>query len=196
MGYTTMRTFVAIEIPKPLKLNLDRSMEVLRSDLEDGFIRWVRHKSMHLTLKFLGEIEQEQVHTVQQVIDEVAETFSSLTLEIAGFGCFPNMRRPRVVWVGFKSAGGDLLRLQAEFEGRLENIGFERELRDYHPHLTLGRVRKGLSRADMELISGWAQNARIGMVGRFEVEAISLIQSVLHPDGAAYTHLHVGRLAS
>jgi len=191
-----MRTFVAIEIPEPLKLNLNRSVEELRSGLKDGLIRWVRLESMHLTLKFLGEIEMEQVHTIQGVLDQVAQRFSSFNLEIAGFGCFPNFSRPRVVWVGFKPEGGDLPRLQSELTSRLEKIGFEREQRGYHPHLTLGRVRKGLSGSDMKLISIWAQEAQIGTVGRFEADAINLIRSVLKPDGAMYSNLHVARLTS
>ena len=191
-----MRTFVAIEIPEPLKLNLDRSVEEIRSGLRDGLIRWIRLESMHLTLKFLGEIEQEQVHTAQEVLDRVAEKFSSFSLEIAGFGCFPNFSRPRVVWVGFKPEGGDLPRLQSELASRLEIIGFEPEQRGYHPHLTLGRVRKGLSGSDIKQLSGWAQEAQIGTVGSFEVDAISLIRSVLQPDGAVYSNLHVARLAS
>ena len=191
-----MRTFVAIEIPKPLKLNLDRSVEELRSGFQDGLIRWVRLESMHLTLKFLGEIELEQVHTIPEILDQVAERFSGFSLEIAGFGCFPNFSRPRVVWVGFKSEGGDLLRLQSELASRLDTIGFEPEQRRYHPHLTLGRVRKGLSGSDMKQLSGWAQEAHIGTVGSFEVDAISLIRSVLQPDGAVYSNLHVARLAS
>ncbi len=189
-----MRTFVAIEIAEPLKLNLDRSVEDLRSGLKDGLIRWVRLESMHLTLKFLGEIDMEQIHTIQGVLDQVAERFSSFNLEIAGFGCFPNFSRPRIVWVGFNPDGGDLPRLQSELESRLEKIGFEREQRGYHPHLTLGRVRKGLSKSDMKLLSGWAQEAQIGAVGSFEVDAISLIRSVLQPGGAAYSRLHVARL--
>ncbi len=191
-----MRTFIAIEIPETLKLNLDRSVEELRSGLKDGLIRWVRLESMHLTLKFLGEIEQEQVHTVQKILDQVAERFLSFSLEIAGFGCFPNISRPRVVWIGFKPDGGDLPRLQSEIAGRLEKIGFEREQRGYHPHLTLGRVRKGLSGSDMKLISGWAKEAQIGTVGHFEAEAVSLIRSVLKPDGAVYSNLHVARLTA
>jgi len=189
-----MRTFVAIEIPEPLKLSLDRSVEEIRSGLKDGLIRWVRLESMHLTLKFLGEIELEQVHTIPEILDQVAERFSGFSLEIAGFGCFPNFSRPRVVWVGIKPEGGDLPRLQSELARRLEKIGFEREQRGYHPHLTLGRVRKGLSKSDMKLLSGWAQEAQIGAVGSFEVDAISLIRSVLQPGGAAYSSLHVARL--
>jgi len=189
-----MRTFVAIEIPEPLKLSLDRSVEEIRSGLKDGLIRWVRLESMHLTLKFLGEIEREQVHTIQGVLDQVAARFSGFSLEIAGFGCFPNFSRPRVVWVGFKPEGGDLPRLQSELASRLEKIGFEREQRGYHSHLTLGRVRKGLSGSDMKQLSGWAQEAQIGTIGNFEVDAISLIQSVLQPDGAVYSNLHVAKL--
>ena len=191
-----MRTFVAIEIPEPLKQNLDRSVEELQSGLKDGLIHWVRLESMHLTLKFLGEIEMEQVHTIQGVLDQVAERFSSFNLEIAGFGCFPNISRPRIVWVGFNSDGGDLPRLQSELVRRLEKIGFEHERRGYHPHLTLGRVRKGLSGPDMKLISKWAQEAQIGTVGRFEAGTINLIRSVLKPDGAVYSNLHVARLTS
>jgi 2'-5' RNA ligase len=191
-----MRTFIAIEIPEPLKQKLDHSIGVLRSDIEDGLIRWIRTTSMHLTLKFLGEIEQVQVRTVQQVLDEVAVKFSSFTLEIAGFGCFPNSSRPRVFWAGFESTSSELLRLEAEVASRMESIGFERERREFHPHLTLARVRKGLSRADMDRIAGWAQDSQIGTVGRFEVVAINLIHSILQPDGATYTNLHVARLAS
>jgi 2'-5' RNA ligase len=191
-----MRTFIAIEIPEPLKLNLDRSIERLRNDLEDGLIRWVRLESTHLTLKFLGEIERAQVPAISEALDGVAERFSSFRLEITGFGCFPNTRRPRVLWVGFRPAGGELQRLQAALASRLEKIGFDPEPRGYHPHLTLGRVRKGLSRSDMELVSGWAREAQIGTVGRFEAGAISLIRSVLQPDGAVYSSLHVARLAA
>jgi 2'-5' RNA ligase len=190
-----MRTFIAIEIPEPLKQNLDLSIGVLRSNLEDGLIRWVRLEAMHLTLKFLGEIELEQVRTIQEILEETAAMFSSFDIVIAGFGCFPKSSRPRVVWAGIEPKNGELLALQTELETRMESIGFERERRDYHPHLTLGRVRKGLSGNDMKLISKWAQASQIGEVGRFEAKTINLIQSVLLPEGASYANLHVAGLA-
>ncbi|MFQ5922132.1 MAG: RNA 2',3'-cyclic phosphodiesterase [Anaerolineales bacterium] len=190
-----MRTFVAIEIPEPLGANLDRSVEALRSGLADDLVRWIRPGSMHLTLKFLGEIEQQQVFAVQKILDEVAEGSSRFVLEIKGFGCFPNRKRPRVLWVGFEPAGDDLLQLQTVLANRLEKIGFEGERRDYHPHLTIGRVRKGLSGAETQVISGWAQDAQIGTVGKFEVESISLMRSVLKPSGAEHTRLHAAGLA-
>ena len=191
-----MRTFIAIEIPERLKQNLDRSIEMLRSDLEDSLIRWVRLESMHLTLHFLGEINQDQVRAIQELLDDVASRFSSFSLEIGGYGCFPNNRRPRIVWVGLNPVEGELLRLQSELATQLETIGFMREPRDYHPHLTLGRVHKGLSGDDLGSISRWAQEADIGAVGRFEVETIRLIRSALQPDGASYTNLHVAKLRS
>ena len=191
-----MRTFVAIEIPEPLKLSLDRSVEEIRSGLRDGLIRWVRFESMHLTIKFLGEIDLEQVHTIQEVLDQVVQRFRGFSLELAGFGCFPNFSRPRVLWVGFKPESGDLSRLQSELAGRFEKIGFEGDQRGYHPHLTLGRVRKRLSGADMKYLSGWAREAQIGTVGGFKVEAISLIRTVLQTDGAVYSSLHDAKLKS
>jgi len=196
LATTTMRTFVAIEIPDPLKAKLDRALTALRSGLEDELVRWVQPGSMHLTLKFLGEIERQQVNVIQEILDEAARGLSKFVLEVKGFGCFPNGNRPRVLWVGFETAGDDLLRLQAELESRLEKIGFEGDRRDYHPHLTIGRVRKGLSGPEQQGIADWAQDAQLGTVGKFEVESISLIHSVLKSSGAEYTQLHAARLAA
>ncbi len=191
-----MRTFVAIEIPEPLRANLVRAMEALRSGLEDDLVRWVQQGSMHLTLKFLGEIEPQQVNAIQEILDEAAKGLSKFVLELKGFGCFPNGNRPRVLWVGFETAGDNLLQLQTELERRLEKIGFEADRRGYHPHLTIGRVRKGLSGPEKQGIADWAQDAQLGTVGKFEVESISLIHSVLKPSGAEYTLLHAARLAA
>ena len=191
-----MRTFVAIEIPAPLMANLDRAMEALRSGLEHDLVRWVRQGSMHLTLKFLGEVEPQQVNAIHEVLDQAAKGFSKFVLELKGFGCFPNENRPRVLWVGFETAGDDLLQLQAELESRLEKIGFEGDRRGYHPHLTIGRVRKGLSGPEKQVIADWAQDAQLGTIGKFEVESISLIHSILKPSGAEYTQLHAARLAA
>ncbi|GMR11631.1 MAG: RNA 2',3'-cyclic phosphodiesterase [Anaerolineae bacterium] len=191
-----MRTFIAIEIPEPIRASLDCALATLRSGLEHDLVRWVKPGSMHLTLKFLGEIERQQVNSVQEILEEAAVGFSRFVLEVEGFGCFPNGKRPRVLWVGFESAGDDLLQLQADLESRLEKIGFEGDRRAYHPHLTVGRVRKGLSGADIQVIAGWAQDAQLGTVGKFEVESINLIRSVLKPSGAEYTQLHAARLAA
>ena len=191
----TIRTFVAIEIPELLKAKLDRSVEALRSSVVGDLVRWVRPDSMHLTLKFLGEIEQLQVNAIEQILDRIAGGFSEFGLEMAGFGCFPNKKRPRVIWVGFDAAASELLRLQAELTGRLEVIGFEGDRWDYHPHMTLGRVRKELSAADSRILSDWAKEAQIETVGKFQVESISLIHSVLEPGGAVYTRLHSAGLA-
>jgi len=191
-----MRTFIAIEIPEPLRASLDRALVALRSELEQDLVRWVKLGSMHLTLKFLGEIERQQVGSVQEIIEETAAGSSKFVLEVKGFGCFPNGKRPRVLWVGVEPAGDDLLQLQADLESRLEKIGFESDRRVYHPHLTVGRVRKGLSGAEIRVIADWAQEAQLGTVGEFEVEAISLIRSVLKPSGAEYAQLHAARLAA
>jgi len=190
-----VRTFVAIEIPERLKAKLNHSVEALRSGVVDDLVRWVRAGSMHLTLKFLGEIEQQQVNAVEEILDQVTEGFMEFPLEITGFGSFPNRKRPRVLWVGFNPGGVTLGQLQAELASRLERIGFEGDRRDFHAHMTIGRVRKELSSAELGIISEWAQKAQVGTIGKFEVKSISLIHSILEPGGAVYTHLHSARLA-
>jgi 2'-5' RNA ligase len=192
---STVRAFVAIEIPQPLRAKLQSSLQELRSSLSEDLVRWVRPKNMHLTLKFLGEIEQPQVHSIQEVLDQVSEGFTSFMLEIKGFGSFPNSRRPRVLWVGFRYSSDDLLQLQSEIESRLDKIGFEQDQRNFHPHLTVGRVRKGISVSDTQAVSNWVQAAHLDSIGKFEVDSISLIRSDLKPSGAIYTNLHAARLA-
>ena len=190
-----MRTFIAIEIPETLKRNLNRSLGVIRPELDDGLMRWARLESMHLTLNFLGEIEVEQVQAIQENLEEVTATFPNFNLEITGLGFFPDASRPRVAWAGIEPADGELMKIQTELARRLEGIGYERERRDYHPHLTLGRVRKGLFGDDMLQVSKWAQSSQLDTVGGFEVQAISLIHSVLRPEGATHLTLHEARLA-
>ncbi|MFQ5944540.1 MAG: RNA 2',3'-cyclic phosphodiesterase [Anaerolineales bacterium] len=192
---TTIRTFVAIEIPQSLRAKLNRSLENLRSGLSRNLVRWVRPDSMHLTLNFLGDIDQLQVGLIQETLDSVVIGRSSFMLEIKGFGSFPNSRRPRVLWVGIEAAIDDLQQLQSELSHRLEVIGFDAERRDYHPHLTIGRVRKGLSGSETQAISDWVQSVQLDSIGRFEVDSISLKRSVLEPSGAVYTNVYSVRLA-
>ena len=191
-----MRTFIAIEIPGSLLADLDGELDTIRSGPEGRLVRWVRPEAMHLTLKFLGEIDQQQVFAIQGILNEVAQSRSRFELQISGLGCFPNTRRPRVVWVGFDPLVEDLIQLQIELEHRLEKIGIEAERREYHPHLTIGRIRRGLSGSEQRTISDWAQRIQLGSIGTFEVKAITLIRSDLKPSGAIYTHLHSAGLTS
>lgn len=187
---------MALDLPKPLVDKISLSIDELRSDLEGESVRWNRPGTMHLTLKFLGEIEQQQARYIGSILDDLAATTSSFTLEVGGFGCFPNTKRPRVFWVGLRTLNESLRNLQTALEDRLDKIGFEREDREFHPHLTVGRTRKGLSSAQYQYLSTWVNAVQLGAVGKFSVETVKLLRSELRPSGAVYSELHTARLAS
>jgi len=175
-----VRTFIAIELETGLKAALQGLIERLKATGAD--VRWTRSEGLHLTLKFLGEVDEEEAASVQSILEKLSGRHPSFPLAFAGTGAFPNERNPRVLWIGFKAEPG-LMALQEDVERELEAVGFAREQRDFHPHLTLGRV-KGPGRvpgAVREL--GKEEPERLGGM---TVRKIALFESRLRPEGAEY----------
>ena len=132
-----MRLFIAINIPKKERERIYRSARPLR---EEAFpVRWVPSDLFHLTLKFLGEVRAESLPPVEAVLERVAAATSGFSMEIGGFGAFPTIRRPRVIWLGVEPSPA-LRCLKHDVEWALSELDFERETRAFHPHFTLGRV--------------------------------------------------------
>ncbi len=174
-----MRTFVAVDLPENLKAELRIRQEKLKKAAQGG--RWVRPEGIHLTLKFLGEISEEQIGQVTESLSQVPR-FEAFSVEVKGFGFFPNSQRPRVLWVGVEG-GEPLAALAAEVEKSLQAVGFPPEARPFKPHLTLARFRfprpqPGLAK---ELSATHSPS-----LGRLQVSQFSLIESRLHPQGAEY----------
>jgi 2'-5' RNA ligase len=184
-----MRAFIAVHIPLEVKQKLQREIDVLWDLIRGDIIRWVKPAGIHLTLKFLGEITEGQVGEIQQVLQQDLALLPSLTISVGGFGCFPNPHRPRVLWVGIVGNNRPLLTVQSVIDQKLHSLGFDRERRPFHPHLTLGRVRRNLSLADLDLLQDVLDSYEIGQIGQFEVRKISLIRSILKPTGAEYSIL-------
>jgi 2'-5' RNA ligase len=133
-----MRLFIAINIPKKEKERIHRSARALR---EQSFpVRWVPANLFHLTLKFLGEVRPSDLSEVESVLERVTQTNEWFTMEIGGFGAFPTIRRPRVLWVGIEPSPA-LRCLKQDLEWGLSEKGFERDTRAFHPHFTLGRAK-------------------------------------------------------
>jgi len=175
-----VRTFIAIEFDDAIRRRLVQAQERLR---EAGCkVRWARAEQMHVTLKF-GAVAEAMAHA--------AEAVAPFEVEVAGLGAFPPRGAPRVVWAGVEDPGGHVQQLQARLEPRLEGLGFERERRAFHPHLTLGRVkdRHGADRL-RERIEGHPARR----FGRERIEELVLFQSELKPTGAVYTPLRRQRL--
>ena len=132
-----MRLFVALNFPKKERDRIYRTAKVLR---EIGLpVRWVDPENYHVTLKFLGNVTEDRIAEVEEALNRVASTTSGIDLSVEGFGAFPTIRRPNIIWIGVEPTPS-LRCLKQDLEWALTNCGFARETRAFHPHLTLGRA--------------------------------------------------------
>lgn len=182
-----MRAFVAVELPESVRQGLTAEIRRLVESVGQGPVRFVRPEGVHLTLKFLGEVPASKVDVVVQAVASAVEQVGPFETTAGGFGAFPDPKRPRVLWVGVEDASGGLSRLQSAVEGALVPLGFENEDRPFHPHLTLGRARRGGSRSDERKLGERLVGYQIAELGRWRVSECAMMKSDLRPDGAVYT---------
>ena len=179
-----MRTFIAIDLDAALK---DRvALLVQKLSRGNPNVKWIERDGMHLTLKFLGEIDETQAEAVKETLRTVAARHHPFELGLKGTGTFPpGSRNPRVLWAGFEPRE-ELSALQADIEEELARKGFPKEERPFRAHLTLGRVRtsRDIQKTVREL-EGWAE-FEFGYMG---AKTVTFFESALTPDGARYTAL-------
>ena len=187
----TLRTFVAVPIPDAVALFLEQMQGQLQ--LPGMNVRWVAVKNIHLTLKFLGNIDPSMVSAVAAHMDASAEMNPSFSLIAKGVGVFPNRRNARVFWVGLAGELDRLKTLQATLESGLESVGFKKESRDFSAHLTIGRTRR---RVDAQTIGALLEPLKDESSDSFRVDRLMLFKSVLRSPGAEYTLLHTSHLAT
>jgi 2'-5' RNA ligase len=188
-----IRSFIAIELPEEVKGELAR----LRCEMggaEHSFVKWVAPEGIHLTLKFLGNIPSEAVKDITEAIREASQVASPFRLDILGLGAFPNLRQPRVLWVGIGGEIDRLSSLQQDVDSLLAPLGFAREERPFAPHLTLARIRQGASSSEIKSFSQLVASVNLQTNYSVNVQAVSLMRSQLTPRGAVYTHLAVVEL--
>jgi len=190
-GETLMRVFIAIDLSSSIRKSLSDQITQLGNILGKSGVRWVKPSGIHLTLKFLGETPDHTVERVQNTLSEIVPRFSPFTMRIGTFGCFPNARRPRVLWIGIQEPTGVLEKLHQEIEMELRKIGFKAENRPFSAHLTLGRIKKNVSSSNLKALASQIGAVRIGELGTEAVQEICLIRSILRPTGAEYTRLGV-----
>ena len=146
-----IRSFIAIPVPSAGIQALGDAVKRLDSDL-GGSVRWVRPEGIHLTLKFMGDIQAEMVKRVLDALPPVAARFSPFELSISGLGVFPNPQRPRVLWAEVHGDLETLSALQLAVDDAVGKLGLPREKRRFTPHLTLGRVRKDVPNGQLRKI--------------------------------------------
>jgi RNA 2',3'-cyclic 3'-phosphodiesterase len=178
-----IRTFVAVEMPPLARAELGLVSEALAGRVPPGSVRWVRPELIHLTLRFLGETAVSQLPAISATLDEVGRQARPLTLHLGSVGCFPNCKRPRVIWVGLEGELPALAALQRRVEEALVPLGWAVEKRPFQPHLTLGRVK------DVGKLSRVKWDVAVQKV-EVAVTAVCLIESQLQPAGPIYTVRH------
>lgn len=175
-----MRTFIAIDLSPEIKAALSSIVKALRQTKAE--VKWVGENSFHLTLKFLGEIAESDIGPIVSAIEIEAAQSEPFYLECRSTGYFPEKGPPRVIWAGVVPSP-ELKDLQRRLEEALEKLGFSRESREYHPHLTLGRVKSGLH---LEAVIRLLKQYENKSFGQMEVKSLTLFESLLKPTGAEY----------
>ena len=191
-----IRAFIAIPLPHPLLEKLAALQRKLEKQVPSRSVRWVRVEGIHLTLKFLGDTLTEKLPEIEQALAAVARHAPACTFTVGELGCFPNPRRPRVVWVGVQEPTGRMAALQDAIEEVIAPFGYAPEGRGFTPHLTLGRVRRRTSRSDAAQVGEAVTSTTVGLLAEVPANHFALIRSVLKPTGAEYSRLATFRLGN
>ena len=189
MANELLRTFVALPLSEALHDQLAEVQKPLKRRCPGESVRWVDPHSIHLTLFFLGEILPNCIPSVKEALHVVARTMVPFTFHVEGLGAFPNVKRPRVIWVGLQEPTGKLALLHQAVNEALSHVGFKPENRPFNPHLTLGRVRRQTAAEELRKIEKVIVETSVDRVGTEDATEIILFRSILKPGGAEYTPL-------
>lgn len=188
-----IRSFIAIELPAELKLELVQLEAQLKSGKQPG-VKWVDPDGIHLTMKFLGNIAVDRVEGITRAMEEAVCGISPFQLKVKELGVFPNFKRVQVAWVGLTGEVDKLAQLQKRIESNLTPLGFAPESRPFAPHLTLARLRAQTSPDEKQRFGQLIANTTFEAAHTIEVDAISLMKSQLTREGAIYSQINSIRL--
>jgi RNA 2',3'-cyclic 3'-phosphodiesterase len=175
-----MRTFIAIELPQEIKDTLGRLQQKLKAAGAD--VKWVEPANIHLTLKFLGEIDEPAKERISVSLEKICRSRPTFNISLSSCGAFPSIDSPRVIWAGIKEGDSQIKQIALDIEDALAQIGLPKEDRDFSSHITLGRTRSSKNRRQLsELLSSLKP-----LEGSFPAAKITLYKSSLTPRGPVY----------
>lgn len=186
-----MRSFIAIELSDQIRESLAQIQSHLKYSGAD--VKWVQKDNIHLTLKFLGEIDENKSQQIKAILDEIGKTTEPFDMGIKDIGAFPKIDYPRVVWVGLDKGAAESKILAQSLDDALSKIGFQKETRPFAAHLTLGRVRSPKNKEALkEKITQYAVRSTL-----YErANHVTLYKSTLTPTGSIYTKLHESKFVA
>ena len=184
-----MRCFVAVELEHALRRPLTRLLREQLPRTRD--VRWCTEQQLHVTLKFLGEVSDSQLSAVCDAVTAAADFVEPFSLRLTGLGCFPSPRNPRVLWCGVEDQARGCARWVDLADPLFEDLGFPRETRQFHAHITLGRSK---SPAGSDVMRRVLEDVPSPATPAMTVEEVVLFESRLAPGGAQYTPRFNARL--
>jgi 2'-5' RNA ligase len=180
-----IRAFLAIELPAEILREIALIQGHLKKDVQ-GMIRWVRPEGIHLTLKFFGDISEADIATISRVMANQVNGLKPFSLDVRTVGVFPDMKRPRVIWLGIGGDVAPLIQFQQSLDHALHLHGYAKEERPFKPHLTLARIKEHKGFCGLEKIT---KKEGHDTAGCFAASELVLFRSRLTPQGANYMKL-------
>ena len=184
-----VRLFIAIELPHNLQNDLNYQFAQMRPNFPASAIRWIPPQNLHLTLKFLGDTPPAKIDEIGNQLELIGKNQTAFSVKMNTVGCFPTLKKPRVLWIGLEDEQETLINLQQGVENRIVSLGFPSDSRAFRPHLTIGRVKRHVNDTIKREIGQVVKQVSLSKKLVWPCDTISLMQSELTPDGAIYTCL-------
>jgi RNA 2',3'-cyclic 3'-phosphodiesterase len=187
-----MRLFIALPLPREIEEELGRIIFILKQKGGGGRIKWVAPKNIHLTVRFLGDTDEDKLPAIREAIQRIASKYPVVECAVDSLGAFPDLKRPRVFWTGLSGGIEFLNSIAADMEEEMRRLGFPPEDKKFKPHLTLGRVKESYGLDDL---AAYIRNYRVAALP-FRLDKLVLFKSVLTPQGPIYSRLLEANLKS
>ena len=179
-----MRAFIAIDLPEEIKDHLSLLETKLKQSGAD--VKWAAPVNIHLTLKFLGDIDDKRINQIIQILDDISSNTPQFYIKLGGIGTFPNIRSPRIIWIGLAAGNNETKEITADLEERIEKIGIPKEDKPFTSHITIGRVKSNLNREKLIPLLTTLTTENDKSNYQFLATKLTLFKSTLTPKGPIY----------
>ncbi len=183
-----MRLFIALPLTKEIEEALGKIIFILKQ--KSGRVKWVAPKNIHLTVKFLGEVDENKLDEIKKAIQMVAKKYERVNCSLDAVGGFPNLSRPRVIWAGLAGEIENMEKIVNDIEEETFKLGFPKEEKRFKPHLTLGRIKESYGLDDLV---NYIKSYRMEPMN-FQMSTLVLFKSTLTPGGPIYDKLFESKL--